>query len=203
MIHHELSIQSISRSTVFAAVFGGISLLVVGCSPGAGGHKHDNTAADVGLSSLVLDGPELHTSLRTLKMGAIRDLPTGIASAGNPHLSKDDDFVLAVARGGSQGRLGRDGIRTALFARYSTDENELGFYGLEAASEADADEREKALRKIWAHNGRHGRSRVHRKGLVLLVVWHDDVSAECWESVNVSIVKQLNATLQNDGRQKK
>jgi hypothetical protein len=70
---------------------------------------------------------------------------------------------------------------------------------LEAESEADADEREKALREIWAHNSRHGRSRVHRKGLVLLVIWHDDVSPECWESVNATVVEQLNAPHHHDG----
>ncbi len=151
------------------------------------------------MSSLVLEGPVLHESLLTRKIASIRDLPTGVVSPGNPHLSSDDEFVDAVARSGSQGRLGRDGVRAALFARYSTGENELGFYGLEAESEADADERERALREIWAHNGRHGRSRVHRKGLVLLVVWHDDVSPECWESVNATVVEQLNAPIHNDG----
>ena len=199
MTHHQFTSRSIIRFAAFVGVFSCISLLDTGCSRRTSEDKHENTTVETALSSLILDGPELHESLRTRKMDSMRDLPTGIVSPGNPYLSADDEFVQAVARGGSQGRLGKDGIRTALFARYSTGENELGFYGLEAESETHADEREKALHEIWAHNGRHGRSRVHRKGLILLVVWHDDVSPECWESVNATVVERLNALLHNDG----
>ena len=196
--------KRVNASLVVLCIFYGAILeqpIVLGQTDSqvVGERKLQNTSAEAALTSLLLEGPELHESLRLRKISSIRDLPTGLVTPRNPHLSTDDGFVQAVARGGSQGRLGRDGIRTALFARYSTGENELGMYGLEAESEADADEREEALREIWAHNGRHGRSRVHRKGLVLLVVWHDDVSPECWESVNATVVKKLNAPLHNDG----
>lgn len=113
---------------------------------------------------------------------------------GNQHLSTDDEFVEAISRGGSQGRLGREGIHAALYARYATSENEVGCYGLEAVSNADADQREKSLREIWAHSGRLERASVHRKGLMLFVIWNDGVSPECWESVNASVVKRLNAS---------
>lgn len=193
MTHYKHTFRSINRFNLFIMVLTCISLLLMGCSRVA---EHQNTSVEAALRSLVLEGPELHESLHTRKIASIRDLPTGVKSPANPHLSSENEFIQAVARGGSQGRLGGDGIRTALFARYSTGENELGFYGLETESEAVADEREEAIREIWAHNGRFGRSRVHRKGLVLLVVWHDNVSPECWESVNATLVEQLNAPLQ-------
>ena len=101
-------------------------------------------------------------------------------------------FVAAIARNGSQGSLGREGIRSALYALYG-EKNELGFYGLEAVSAADADRWEEALRKIWAHNGRMGIAQVHRKGPVLVVVWTDGVSPECWEAVNARVVERLAA----------
>jgi hypothetical protein len=109
---------------------------------------------------------------------------------GNPHISTDPLFLEAIARSGSQGQLGGGGIRSVLFAVYIA-ERELGFYGLEAASEADANDREIALRDIWAHNVRLDRARVHRAGLVLVVVWTDGVSPECWEAVNRSVAERL------------
>jgi hypothetical protein len=72
-------------------------------------------------------------------------------------------------------------------------ENELGFYGFEAASAADADQREGTLREIWAKNVRLDRARVHREGLVLVVVWTDGVSPECWEAVNATVFERLTA----------
>lgn len=80
-----------------------------------------------------------------------------------------------------------------LYAIY-VEESELGFYGLEAASEVEANQREAALRAIWAQNVRFNRAQVHREGLVLLVAWTDGVSPECWEAVNRSVAERLVAT---------
>jgi hypothetical protein len=109
---------------------------------------------------------------------------------GNPYLSDDSEFVEAIARSGSQGQLGGKGISFALYALYDA-ECELGFYGLEAASQADADRLEDALRGVWAYNVDLGRAQVHRGELVLLVVWHDGVSLECWEAVNSGVAERL------------
>jgi hypothetical protein len=79
-----------------------------------------------------------------------------------------------------------------LYALY-VGEKELGFYGLEAESAAEADRREEAVRKIMSHNVRLGIAQVHRKGLVLVVVWTDGVSPECWKAVNANIVERLAA----------
>ena len=115
------------------------------------------------LASLVLEGHQLHASLQTRQLGSVQDLPTGITSPENPHVSSDREFVEAVARGGSQGRHDGAGMRAALFARYWTGENEIGFYGLEAESDAHADQRENWLRETWAYNARLDRASVHRK----------------------------------------
>ena len=145
-----------------------------------------------GLGSLVLEGHELHASLKTRQIDdSVRHVPRALIP-GNPHVSTDAAFVAVIARNGSQGSLGREGIRSALYALYR-EKNELGFYGLEAVSAADADRWEEALRKIWAHNVRLGIAQVHRKGLVLVVVWTDGVSPECWKAVNASIVERLSA----------
>ena len=108
----------------------------------------------------------------------------------NPHVSTDAAFVAVIARNGSQGSLGREGIRSALYALYR-EKNDLGFYGLEAVSAADADQWEEALRKIWSNNMSMGRAQIHRKGLVLVVVWTDGVSPECWKAVNAKVVERL------------
>jgi uncharacterized protein (TIGR03067 family) len=143
-----------------------------------------------GLGSLVLEGHELHASLRTREPDEPhRHLNPGLPP-GNPHLSTDAAFVEAIARGASQGRLGREGIRSVLSAFY-VDEKDLGFYGLEAESVEEANRREDVLREVWAHNARMGIARVHRAGLVLLVVWTDGVSPECWETVNAKVVERL------------
>ena len=145
-----------------------------------------------GLASLVLEGPELHASLKTRQIDdSVRHVPRALIPE-NPRVSTDDAFVAAIARNGSQGSLGREGIRSALYALYR-EKNELGFYGLEAVSAADADRWEEALRKTWAHNGRLGLAQVHRKGLVLVVVWTDGVSPECWKAVNAKVVERLSA----------
>jgi len=145
-----------------------------------------------GLGSLVLEGHELHTSLKTRQIDdSVRHVPRALIPE-NPHVSTDAAFVAVIARNGSQGSLGREGIRSALYALYR-EKNELGFYGLEAKSEADADQREKGLRDVWANNGRLNLARVHRQGLVLVVVWTDGVSPECWEAVNAKVVERLSA----------
>ncbi len=153
--------------------------------------KIQNESVGEALRALIFEGPELHESLRTREVSLIKDLTTGIVSPENPHVSTEDDFVQSVSRGSSQGRLDRNGILAALYARYSTGENELGFYGLLAKSESEADDREESLREIWAHNGSHGRSRVHRNGLVLLVIWHDGLPMECWSSVNDNVIEKF------------
>lgn len=144
-----------------------------------------------GLASLVLEGHELHASLKVRQIDdSIRHLPPGVVPPGNPHLSTDLAFVEALARSGSQGRLSSEGIRAVLYALYVA-ENELGFYGFESTSAADANQREDALRKIWVKNVSLDRLRIHREGLVLVVVWTDGVSPECWEAVNAGVAERL------------
>ena len=145
-----------------------------------------------GLDSLVLEGHELHASLKTRQIDdSVRHVPRALIP-GNPHVSTNAAFVAAIARNGSHGRLGREGIRSALYALY-LGKKELGFYGLEAESAADANRLEDTIRKVWSHNERLGLAQVHRKGLVLVVVWTDGVSPECWEAVNARVVERLTA----------
>jgi len=144
-----------------------------------------------GLASLLVEGHQLHPSLKTRQIDdSIRHLPPGVVPKGNPHLASDPAFVEVIARNGSQGQLGGEGVRSVLYAVYVA-ESELGFYGLEVASEAEANQREIALRDIWAYNVRLDRARVHREGLVLVVVWTDGVSPQCWEAVNRSVAERL------------
>ncbi len=148
--------------------------------------------SESGLGSLVLEGHELHASLKTRQIDdSVRHVPRALIPE-NPHVSTDAAFVAVIARNGSQGSLGREGIRSALYALYR-EKNELGFYGLEAESAPEADRWEEALRKISAHNVRAGIAQVHRKGLLFVVVWTDGVSPECWKAVNASIVERLSA----------
>lgn len=144
-----------------------------------------------GLSPLVLEGRELHPSLTTRQLDdrPIRHVPRSVLRR-NPQHSSDAEFVKAIAKSGSQGNLGGEGIRSALYALYVGD-REVGLYGLEAASAADADRLEDALREIWSHNVSIDRARVHRGGLVLVVVWTDGVSPEVWEAVNAAVVQRL------------
>lgn len=147
-----------------------------------------------GLEALLVEGPELHASLTTRPMDdSVRHLPPGMIPPGNPHISTDPEFVEAIARSGSQGRLGSEGIRSVLYAVYVA-EDELGFYGLEMASLELADQREADAREIWAHNIGGDRASVHREGNVVLVIWHDGVSPECWEAVNASVAERLRST---------
>ena len=148
-----------------------------------------------GLGSLVLEGHELHASLKTRQIDdSVRHVPRALIPE-NPHVSTDAAFVAVIARNGSQGSLGREGIRSALYALY-LGKKELGFYGLEAESAAHADRWEGTMRKVMSHNVRLGMMQVHRQGLVLVVVWRDwpdGVSPECWKAVNAKVVERLNA----------
>lgn len=150
-------------------------------------------SAEGELRSLVVEGHELHASLRARPIGSIRHPPGGVVLPSNPHLSIDAKFVEAISRSGSQGKLGKEGIRSAFYALYAASENDLGIYGLEAKSDADADQRENAIREIWTHNARRDLARIHRKNRILVVLWHTGVSPECWEAVNASVVDRLNA----------
>ena len=161
-------------------LLGGLLFLLGGCAPSA-------------LDPLVVDGRELHASLVTRKLKDASRLHVARAVLrGNPYVSTDAEFVDAIAHSASQGRLGGEGIRAALYALYLC-QSDLGLYGLEAASTADADRLEGALRGIWAYNESLGRARVHREGKVLVVVWHAGVSRSCWEAVNAGVVERLGA----------
>ena len=118
------------------------------------------------------------------------DRTAACALGEDKNISADPEFVEAVGRGSSQGRLDGKGVRLALYALYGA-ERDLGFYGLEAASQADVDRLEDALRGVWAHNVGLDRARVHRGNLALVVVWHDGVSLDCWEAVNSGIAQRL------------
>ncbi len=144
-----------------------------------------------GLRPLVLDGHDLHPSLGPKQLdGANHGLPPGVRD--NPQFSTDVDVVKSIAHYASQGRLGGDGVRAALYALYQA-ETELGFYGLEAATTVDADRIEGVLRAAWAHNESLGIARVHRGGPVFVVVWHDGVSPACWQAVNDGLAQRLTA----------
>ena len=143
------------------------------------------------LTALILQGPELHPSLKTrgLELGTLRHVPHGVVTQ-NPQHSTGAEFIEAIARSGTQGKFSGEGIRSALYALYLGD-NELGFYGLEAVSEADANRWEGILHSTWSHNKRLGRARVHRRGLVLVVVWMDGESPEVWKAVNSVVGNRL------------
>ena len=155
------------------------SLLFAGCASSA-------------LGPLVVDGQDLHASLVTRKVEDAAKLHlTRALLRDNPYLSTDAEFVDLIARMASQGRLaGGEGIRAALYGLY-LGENEVGLYGLEAASTADADRLEGVLRGIWSHNEGLGRARVHREDRVLVVAWNNGVSPTCWEAVNAEVVERL------------
>lgn len=199
MTDHELTFWSGFRNTVFVSVVACIPLLALGCSRVAGEHRHQHTPVGAALNSEVSEGPELHESLRTRRIGSIRDLPHGLESPGNPYLSTDGEFVQAMARGGGSEGLAETGFVPRSSPVTLPVKASWGFTGLEAETGADAEEREQVLREIRACNGRLGRSRVHRRGRVLPVVRHDDVFPESRESVNAAEVEHLNAALHNDG----
>jgi hypothetical protein len=155
-----------------------LALVLAACSPGK-------------LTPLVVDGHELHASLVTRQLDDVSRLhvPRAVLR-GNPQVSSDAAFVDAIAGAASQGQLGGEGVRAALYALY-IGEKELGFYGLQAASTADADRLEGAVRGIWDYNVSADRAYVHRGGEVLLVVWHDGVSPACWEAVKARVAELL------------
>jgi hypothetical protein len=162
-------------------LLGGSLLLLAGCESS-------------GLGSLVVEGPELHPSLvtRRLEDAAKRQLAPVLRD--NPYLSTDSAFVDVIARYTSQGRLaGGQGVRAALYALYLGEGGgQVGLYGLEAVSPADADRIEGVVREITT-NERLGLSRVHRKGNVLVVAWQRGVSPSTWEAVNAGVVERLTA----------
>lgn len=149
------------------------------------------TASELG--PLLVDGHELHASLVTKELddGPIRHVPRDVLR-DNPYLSTDVEFIEAIAHSASQGQIGGEGIRAALYAVY-LGERELGLYGLEASSTTDANRLERALHEIWAHNERLGRARIHHKGKVLVVLWNDGASSSCWEAANAWVVERLAA----------
>ena len=154
-------------------------LIVAGCAQSA-------------LGPLDVEGPELHASLVTRSLEDTAKYHLVPVLRENPQLSTDAEFVDVIARMASQGRLsGGEGVRAALYALY-LGESELGLYGLEAASPADADRIEDVLRKIWSLNASLERTRVHRFGKVLVVVWNGGVPSY-WEAVNAEVVKRLTA----------
>lgn len=185
--------QSIWWFMLLVAVVTCVSLLIAQRMWLADSSARENSPETPSLTSLMIDGEDLHDSLRTQEIDTIRDIPKNAELPQNPYLSSDDEFVEAIARGGSQGRLDSEGIRTAFYARYKTEDNEVGIYGLEAKTKADAAQREKAAREIWAHNASFNRAHVLRKDLILVVIWHDGVSPECWEAVKAGVKEKLNA----------
>lgn len=155
----------------------------------------EQTAAEsAGLSALMMEGSEIHPSLFTPQLGdaPLRHLPAGVVKH-NPEISREAEFVNAIARSGSQGNLDAQGVHSALFALYRA-KKDVGLYGLEADSEADANRREAALRKIWSHNVSIQRAQIHRQGLRLVVAWHDGVAPEVWDAVNAAVEGRLDAT---------
>jgi hypothetical protein len=145
------------------------------------------------LTALILEGSELHPTLETRRLEAstVRHVRRRVI-AQNPQHSTSAEFIEAIARSGTQGKFSGEGIGSALYALYFG-EKELGFYGLEAVSEADANRWERVLRKTWSHNERLGRARVHREGLALVVVWTDGASPDVWEAVNSVVENRLMA----------
>lgn len=164
--------------TGFALLVGSSAVLLAACAP-------------TGLGVLSLDGHDLHESLTTVQFEhkPARHIPRAVLHS-NPQHSTGPEFIRAVARSGSQGKLDEKGVRSALHALYKG-EHDLGFYGMEATSLNDADRIESALREIWRHNASINRARVHREGLVLIVVWTDGVSPRIWETVNAVVARCL------------
>lgn len=143
------------------------------------------------LALVFLQGGDLHPSLATpdFPSDALRDVPARMIKH-NPQLDSDPGFVEAIARSSTHGRHGARGLSAALFARY-LGEDDIGFYGLEATTEDDADWWEQHTRNTWAKNESLGRARVHRAGHVVLVVWNDGISPEIWAAVNTVVEERL------------
>lgn len=171
-------------TTAKAGLIAALTMLLGGC-------------ASNGLDRLALQGPELHPALSThlLDKDTTRHIPHDVLQH-NPQYSTDPEFVNAVVRSGSQGNLTASGIRSALYALYDA-QNNLGLYGLEAESAADADRIEQALRSIWADNVSLERARVYREDRLLVVVWTDGVATEVWDAVNTTVAERLLAVASN------
>lgn len=147
------------------------------------------SCAAPGLERVMLEASELHPSLSDRPLAhANHGVPFGVRST--PHLTTDPKGIDSIAGFSSQGRLDGDGLCAGLWTALQTD-RELGYYGLQCATDAHADEREARLREIWKFNVRHERARVHRNGRLLLVVWHDGVDPACWNAVNDVLVARL------------
>ncbi|MCB1050640.1 MAG: hypothetical protein KDC71_08565 [Acidobacteria bacterium] len=145
----------------------------------------------IGLGALFEEAERIHPSLSLSPIH--RFVPRHVdpkVVTQNPQLSSDPAFIEAIAHSGSQGNLSAVGIRAALYVLYRG-EKDVGFYGLEAESLAEADHLESALRKIWAHNESLHRAQVHRAGLVVVVVWTDGIALEDWLSVNERVDQRL------------
>ena len=171
-----------------------ITLLLIPATERANAQIPYLGSADSALNPLLLEGQELHTSLRTEALDSISEVPSGMVLPNNPYVSTDTQFIEATARGGSQGRLDGEGMKAALYARYATEKTRIGVYGLEAESEAVANQREDELRDIWAFGASLNRAQVHREDRVLLVVWlwTDEEIPEAWAAVNESLEEMLN-----------
>ena len=145
--------------------------------------------------TMVLEGRELLPSLRTRQADEpVWHLRSGFVLPRNPCVSSvdfDAEFVEAISRSSSMGRIPREGVQSALYAAYGDKEKRVLLRGLEASSDLDATWREAALRAIWAVNERAGRVRIHRKRTLLVVVWHQGLSPESWEAVNASVAKRI------------
>lgn len=141
---------------------------------------------------MVFDGRELLPSLRTRKADEpVWHMRSGFVLPRNPYVSTNEEIVEGISRSSSQGRIPGGGIQSALYAAYGDEDKRVLLRGLEAASDRDASWREAALRDIWAKNMRFGNIRIHRKGTLLVVVWHQGLSPESWEAVNASVAKRL------------
>lgn len=147
------------------------------------------------LESLIFKGSDLHPSLITQPIDkSSRFFPNGSLPPDNPHISHDAQFIEAVARRGSQARLGNEGVISALYAVY-TGKKDLGIIGLEAMTITEAEQREKMLRKIWVKNIKLARAFVTRKNTTIILLWNDGVSEEVWEAVKTRVIKQLNTSV--------
>src|SRR3954453_4095269 len=94
--HMTLHERKIRWFAVFVAVLTCNSVLLTGCQRLAGGPNRHTKPAASGLESLVLEGHELHASLRTRRIDEpSRYLLPGLLPPGNPHLSADAGFVEA------------------------------------------------------------------------------------------------------------
>lgn len=197
-----LSMTRISATCCFACLFA-LSSSLSGFADEwklSQGDKSAAAATESELRSLVFSGKQLHPSLKIRPVEKpLLHMRDGMKLAENPFISTDEEFVEVVSRSSSMGRIPRAGIQTALYAAYEAGEAVLLFRGLEAISALDADWREAALRKIWAHNMKFGRVQIHRQGLLVLVVWHKGLPEDCWKAVNAKLSMQMNRKKLNLG----